>query len=83
MGSYTVVVDTREGDRFRGIYPTVPNRDQILTDIRMGTDAQAITRLVGIVKSAKDWPEHVVGRRVEVVRDEATILGKIVFDRSR
>lgn len=84
MVSYTVIVDTREGDRFRGIYPTVPTRDQVIEGIRSsGTDAKSVTRLVAIVKAARNWPNRVVGRRVEVVRTEAVIIGKIVFDVER
>ncbi len=83
MVSYTVIVDTREGDRFRGIYPKVPTRDEVLIGVRSGTDAQSVTRLVAIVKAARAWPDRVVTRRVEVVRNEAVILGKIVFDVQR
>ncbi|MFA5344727.1 MAG: hypothetical protein WC315_00395 [Candidatus Omnitrophota bacterium] len=84
MISYTVIVDTREGDRFRGIYPTVPTRDQVIEGIRSsGTDAKSVTRLIALVKTAKNWPDRIVARRVEVVRVEATIIGKIVFDVQR
>jgi len=83
MANYTVVVDTQEGDRFRGIYPATPTRDQVVIGIREGTNAPAITRLIAIVKAVRTWPTKIVSRRIEVVREEAVILGKIIFDRSR
>ncbi len=83
MASYIVVVDTREGDKFRGIYPNVPTRDQVLESVRTGTDATSVTRLVSVVKAVRIWPNRVVARKVEVVRVEAVILGKVVFEVER
>lgn len=83
MVNYVVIVTTREGDKFSGIYPSIPTRDEVLEGIRKGGDPVMITRLLSIVKSTKNWPTRVVGRHVEIVREEAIIMGKVLFDIKR
>jgi hypothetical protein len=83
MASYIVVVDTRDGDKFRGIYPKVSTRDQVLEGVRTGTDPTSVTRLVSVVKAVRTWPNRVVTRKIEIVRVEAVILGKVVFEVER
>jgi hypothetical protein len=83
MVNYIVFVTTREGDKFNGIYPSLPTRDEVIEGIRKGNDPVTISRLLLIVKSTKNWPTRVIGRHVEVVRDEAIIMGKVLFDIKR
>lgn len=76
----TVIVTTREGDKFTGVYNVVPTREQVIEGIRANsTDVNFILRLLNIVKQTRSWPTKVTTRRAEVVRVDSLILGKVVF----
>lgn len=83
MISYTVVVETREGDKFRGIYPSIPTRAEVQDGVRGVNNPISITRLIAVIKSTKRWPDRVAGRTIEAVRVEGILIGKVVFDIQR